>query len=175
MLQKKYCVICLFICLFWEFCKVGLFCVGGGYAFSMGKKSDGEHLTGSFIAVNADLPVLYQYTPEIKAAMTAVEKTELDYQAKIKVTRNTLKTNYEKFLMARENVGHYDSIINESNEILKLSRTRYQKGKTSLMNLIINEHTHQEYLNEYINAVSTYYNTYISLLKDMGVDSVSAL
>ena len=149
--------------------------LGGGYAFSMGKKSDGEHLTGAFVAVNADLPLLYRYTPEIKSAITAVEKTELDYQAKVKVTKNTLKTDYEKFLIAKENVGHYDAIIAESNEILKLSRQRYKTGKSTLMNLIINEHTHQEYLNEYVTAVSTYYNTYIALLKDMGVDSVSSL
>ncbi len=149
--------------------------LGGGYAFSMGKKSDGEHLTGAFVAVNADLPLLYRYTPEIKSAITAVEKAELDYQAKVKVTKNTLKTDYEKFLIAKENVGHYDAIIAESNEILKLSRQRYKTGKSTLMNLIINEHTHQEYLNEYVTAVSTYYNTYIALLKDMGVDSVSSL
>lgn len=149
--------------------------VGGGYAFSMGEKSAGEHLSGAFVSVNADLPVLYQYTPEIKAAMIAIEKTELDYQARVKVTQNTLKTNYEKFLIAKENVGHYNAIIDESNEILSLSRARYKKGKSSLMNLIINEHTHQEYLNEYISAVGVYYNTYIALLRDMGVDTVGSL
>lgn len=149
--------------------------IGGGYAFSMGKKSEGEHLTGAYVGVAADLPLLYQYTPEIKSAIIAVEKTELDYKARVNITKNTLKTNYDKFLIAKENVHHYDEIINESNQILKLSREHYQKGKGSLMNMIINEHTHQEYMNEYISAVGVYYNTYIALIKEMGLDSFTAL
>lgn len=149
--------------------------IGGGYAFSMGKKSEGEHLTGAYVGVAADLPLLYQYTPEIKSAMIAVEKTELDYKARVNITKNTLKTNYDKFLIAKENVHHYDEIINESNQILKLSREHYKKGKGSLMNMIINEHTHQEYMNEYISAVGVYYNTYIALIKEMGLDSFTAL
>lgn len=149
--------------------------VGGGYAFSMGDKSDGEHLTGAFVAVGADMPVLYRYTPEIESAKLAIEQTELDYKARVNITKNTLKTNYDKFLIAKENVEHYSDILDESKEILKLAKARYQKGQANLMNLIINEHTHQEYLNEYINAVGVYYNTYIAILKEMGVDSVSAL
>lgn len=149
--------------------------IGGGYAFSMGKKSEGEHLTGAYIGVGADIPVLYQYTPEIKNAQIVVEKTELDYLAKVNITKNTLRTNYDKFLIAKENVSHYNSIIDESNQILKLSRERYKNGKGNLMNLIINEHTHQEYLNEYIGAVGVYYNTYIALLQEMGLDSLTAL
>lgn len=149
--------------------------LGGGYAFSMGEKAAGEHLTGAFVAVGADLPILYQYTPEIKAAVLSVEKTELEYLAKVNITKNTLKTNYEKFTIAKENVSHYSAILDESNQILKLSKAKYKNGKSSIINLIINEHTHQEYLNEYIAAVGTYYNTYIEILRDMGVDSVSSL
>src|SRR5699024_950952 len=64
--------------------------VGGGYAFSMGDKSDGEHLTGAFVAVGADMPVLYRYTPEIESAKLAIEQTELDYKARVNITKNTL-------------------------------------------------------------------------------------
>ena len=62
--------------------------VGGGYAFSMGDKSDGEHLTGAFVAVGADMPVLYRYTPEIESAKLAIEQTELDYKARVNITKN---------------------------------------------------------------------------------------
>ena len=73
--------------------------------------------------------------------------------------------------MAQENVEHYRDIMDESKKILELSKQRYQKGKTSLTNLIVVEHSHQELLNEFLDAMQIYYNAYMALLQEICLDN----
>lgn len=139
--------------------------LSGGYAFA----HDGT--SGAFVGAGVDIPALYRYTPEIKNAKLEYDKAQLEYNSIINITKNVIHTNYDKFVMAQENVGHYKEIVEESNKILNLSKQRYRKGKTSLANLIIVEHSHQELLNEYLEAVRAYYNAYIALLQEIGMDN----
>lgn len=139
--------------------------LSGGYAFA----HDGT--SGAFVGAGVDIPALYRYTPEIKNAKLEYDKAQLEYNSIINITKNVIHTNYDKFVMAQENVGHYKAIVEESNKILNLSKQRYKKGKTSLANLIIVEHSHQELLNEYVEAVRAYYNAYIALLQEIGMDN----
>lgn len=143
--------------------------VSGGYAFA----HDGTQ--GAFVGAGLDIPSLYLYTPEIKNAKLNYEKAQLEYNSIINITKNVIHTNHDKFVIAKDNVTHYDEILKESNEILKLSKQRYRKGKTPLTSLIVVEHAHQELLNEYISAIGVYYNAYIALLQEIGVDSFTAL
>ena len=99
------------------------------------------------------------------------EKAQLEYNSIINITKNVIHTNYDKFVMAQENVEHYRDIIDESRRILNLSKQRYQKGKTALTNLIVVEHSHQELLNEFLDAMGIYYNAYIALLQEIGLDN----
>ena len=75
--------------------------------------------------------------------------------------------------MAQENVEHYKDILEESNKILNLSKIQYKKGQTSLTNLIIVEHSHQELLKEFLDAMKEYYNAYMSLIKELGLDNLT--
>ena len=118
-----------------------------------------------------DIPALYNYSPEIKNAKLQYEKAQLEYNSIINITKNVIHTNYDKFVIAQENVEHYKSILDESNRILSLSKQRYQKGKTALTNLIVVEHSHQELLNEFLAAMGVYYNAYIALLQEVGLDN----
>ncbi len=139
--------------------------LSGGYAFA----HDGT--SGAFVGAGVDIPALYRYTPEIKNAKLEYDKAQLEYNSIINITKNVIHTNYDKFVMAQENVGHYKAIVEESNKILNLSKQRYKKGNTSLANLIIVEHSHQELLNEYVEAIRAYYNAYIALLQEIGMDN----
>lgn len=139
--------------------------ISGGYAFA----HDGT--PGAFVGAGLDLPVLYNYSPEIKNAKLEYEKAQLEYNSIINVTKNVIHTNYDKFVMAQENVEHYKSILAESSRILELSKQRYQKGSTALTNIIVVEHTHQELLNEFLTAMGVYYNAYIALLQEVGLDN----
>ncbi len=139
--------------------------LSGGYAFA----HDGT--SGAYIGAGVDLPSLYMYNPEIKNAKLEYEKAQLEYNSILNITKNIIHTNYDKFIIAQENVSHYREILDESNRILKLSKQRYKKGKTPLTGLIVVEHAHQELLNEYIEAMSIYYNAYIALLQEVCIDN----
>ncbi len=139
--------------------------LSGGYAFA----HDGT--SGAYVGAGIDVPALYRYTPEIKNAKLEYDKAQLEYNSIINITKNVIHTNYDQFVMAQENVGHYKEIVEESNKILNLSKQRYKKGNTSLASLIIVEHSHQELLNEYLEAVRVYYNAYIALLQEVGMDN----
>ncbi len=139
--------------------------VSGGYAFA----HDGT--PGAFVGAGLDVPSLYTYSPEIKNAKLNYEKAQLEYNSIINITKNVIHTNHDKFIIAQDNLKHYAEIMQESNEILKLSKQRYKKGKTPLTSLIVVEHAHQELLNEYIAAIGVYYNAYIALIQEIGVDN----
>lgn len=141
--------------------------LSGGYAFA----HDGT--PGAFVGAGFDIPSLYLYSPEIRNAKLEYEKAQLAYNSIINITKNIISTNYDKFQMAQENVGHFYEIIDESRQILNLSKQRYKKGKTTLTNLIVIEHSHQELLNEFLGAVGTYYNSYIALLTELGMENFS--
>lgn len=141
--------------------------VAGGYAFA----HDGT--SGAYVGAGVDIPALYRYTPEIESAKLELDKAQLEYNSIINITKNVIHTNHDKFIMAQENVEHYKSILDESNKILNLSKQRYSKGQTSLTSLIIVEHSHQELLNEFIDAMKEYYNAYMALLQELGLDNLT--
>ncbi len=141
--------------------------LSGGYAFA----HDGT--PGAFAGIGFDIPMLYLYTPEIQNAKLELEKAQLEYNSILNITKNIIYTNYDKFMMAQENVGYYQNIIGESKKILNLSKQLYKKGQISITNLIVVEHSHQELLNEYLAAIGVYYNAYISLLTELGMENLS--
>ncbi len=141
--------------------------VSGGYAFA----HDGT--PGAYVGAGLDLPSLYTYAPEVKNAKLEYEKAQLGYNSIINIAKNIISTNYDKFKMAQENVGYYYSMIDESKKILDLSKQRYQKGQVPLTNLIVVEHSHQDLLKEFLNAIGVYYNTYIALLTELGMENFS--
>ena len=141
--------------------------LAGGYAFAQ----DGT--SGAYVGAGIDIPSLYLYTPEIESAKLELDKTQLEYNSIINITKNIIHTNYDKFVMAQENVEHYKDILEESNKILNLSKIQYKKGQTSLTNLIIVEHSHQELLKEFLDAMKEYYSAYMSLIKELGLDNLT--
>lgn len=141
--------------------------VSGGYAFA----HDGT--PGAFVGAGFDVPALYQYTPEIKNAKLEYEKAQLEYNSIINITKNIIHTNYDKFVMAQENVEHYKDILEESKKIMEISKKRYQRGEATITNIIVVEHSHQKLLNEFLSAIGVYYNAYIALLQEIGMDNFS--
>lgn len=141
--------------------------ISGGYAFA----HDGT--SGAYVGAGIDIPSLYLYTPEIKSAKLEFDKAQLEFNSIINITKNVIHTNHDKFIIAQENVEHYKSIMDESSKILNLSKQRYKKGETTLTNLIVVEHSHQELLNEFLDAMKEYYNAYMALLQELGLDNLT--
>lgn len=140
--------------------------LSGGYAFA----HDGT--PGAFIGAGFEIPSLYLYDPEIKNAKIEYEKAKLEYNSIINVTKNIVHKNHDKFIIAQENVSHYQEILDASEEVMKISKMRYQKGKVPLTSLIVAEQSHQTILNEYITAIGVYFNSYLDLLQTIGVEQL---
>lgn len=146
------------------------FAVGGGYAYQTAHQTGGEALPGAYLSVGFDIPVLYTYRPEIKRSEIVLEKAKTDkisYENKLKMI---LKINYNDFKYAKENMQHYREIMKESDEILAMSSERYKTGKTTLMNLMLNESNRNQILHEYISSIDIYYQAYLDLMYNMGHD-----
>lgn len=144
--------------------------VGGGFMFVPQQLStSGKSTTGALILANVNnIPLLYQYTPEIKNAMLQVEQKELAYNNVQHDALLSLHTAYDAFNTAQINLNYYnDVLIAESFQFLYLARRSYEVGKTNITNYIFIEQTYKNILMAYTNALADYYNAWVSLLREV--------
>ena len=139
--------------------------VAGGYAYS----SDGK-TQGAFIGGSLDMPLLYTYRPEVNRAKIILERAKIDRVSFENQLKFALKQDYNKFKYAKENMNYYKDILQDSETILQMSRDRYAKGQTVLLNVFIIENSHKDILNEYIDAMQIYYRAYLELMHNVGHD-----
>lgn len=139
--------------------------VAGGYAYS----SDGK-TQGAFIGGSLDMPLLYTYRPEVNRAKIILERAKIDRVSFENQLKFALKQDYNKFKYAKENMNYYKDILKDSETILQMSRDRYAKGQTVLLNVFIIENSHKDILNEYIDAMQIYYRAYLELMHNVGHD-----
>lgn len=146
------------------------FTVGGGYAYQTAHQTGGEALPGAYVGVNADIPLLYFYNPEVKKAKISFERSKIDKDSFENHLKFALKQDYNNFKYAKDNISHYKEILKQSKIVLDMYQTRYEKGQASLLNLIQVENAYQETLKEYISAVQIYYDAYLNMMKNVGHD-----
>lgn len=139
--------------------------VGAGYAFSGDGKTQGAYIGGAL-----DMPLLYTYRPEVNRAKIVLDRAKIDRVSFENQLKFALKQDYNKFKYAKENMNYYKDILQDSETILQMSRDRYAKGQTVLLNVFINENAHREILNEYIDAMQIYYRAYLELMHNVGHD-----
>ena len=144
--------------------------IAGGYAYQTSKQTGGEALPGAFVGITTELPILYTFNPEIKEAKIVLERKQLDKESFENHLRYTLKSDYNKFKYAKENLIHYQEILKESKNILDMHAKRYEKGESSFLNLMQVETMYQETLRDYIGAMEVYYNAYLYLMHNVGHD-----
>ncbi len=146
------------------------FTVGGGFAWQAPFEGTGNWWPGAFVGGGVDLPILYTFRPDIDKAKITLDKAKMDktsFENKLKIT---LKQNFNNFKYSKENMEYYKEILTESDEILNMVETRYKKGETPLINLIMTENNHQEILTEYLTAMDLYYGVYLDLMQNVGHD-----
>lgn len=139
--------------------------VAGGYAYS----SDGK-AQGAFVGGSLDMPLLYTYRPEVNRSKIILERAKIDRVSFENQLKFALKQDYNKFKYAKENMNYYKDILKDSETILQMSRDRYAKGQTVLLNVFIIENSHKDILNEYIDAMQIYYRAYLELMHNVGHD-----
>lgn len=144
--------------------------IGGGYAYQTAHQTGGEAFPGAYAGVSFDIPVLYNFLPEIKKSKIVVERSKIDKESFENHLKYSLKEDYNSFKYAKENLRHYESIIKDYRTVLNSYKKRYEKGQVSVLNLFQVENYYQENLREYINATKVYYEAYLSLMQNVGHD-----
>lgn len=144
--------------------------IGGGTAYQTAHQTGGDSLPGAYIAIGADIPILYSYSPDIKKAKIVLERSNIDKDSFENHLRYALKQDYNEFKYAKANMEHYKNILSESQKLMNTYSKRYEKGQTSLQNFIQVETMHQETLKDYIGAAQAYYDSYLNLMQNVGHD-----
>lgn len=144
--------------------------VGGGYMFvPQTLATDDQFSQGAYAALNIiNIPLLYQYTPEIRNAKLVVEQKQLDYRNVEQQALMNLHSAYDSFNTAQENLNYYsDILLSESKQFLKMARKSYQVGKTSITDYIFIEQCYRNIFMGYTNSLADYYNAWVDLLREV--------
>ena len=130
--------------------------VAGGYAWQAHRNAPNDY-GGAFVGFNMDLPVLYNFTPEIQKAQIFLERSKAGKKAYEHQLKYELKKDFNTFKYSAENMEYSKKILQDSEKIVKLSTDGYISGKNSYTDLVINENGHQEVLSQYLNAMSRHF------------------
>ena len=143
--------------------------VAGGYAWQAHSNAPNNY-GGAFVGGSIDVPILYNFTPEIQKAQIFLERSKASKKAYEYQLKYELKKDYNTFKYSAENMEHSKKILQDSEKIVKLSTEGYIKGKNSYTDLVINENGHQEVLSQYLTAMSRHFYSYLELMQDIGHD-----
>lgn len=143
--------------------------VAGGYTWQAHRNAPNDY-GGAFVGFNMDLPVLYNFTPEIQKAQIFLERSKAGKKAYEHQLKYELKKDFNTFKYSAENMEYSKKILQDSEKIVKLSTEGYISGKNSYTDLVINENGHQEVLSQYLNAMSRHFYSYLELMQDIGHD-----
>lgn len=142
----------------------------GGYSYQNKSQSDdGTFKHGAFVGVNlVNLPILYNYGPEIKNAKLKLEQAHLNYASVENKAMNDLKKAYEKFLTAQVNLNYYnDELLASSEDLIKASRKSYRENKIDLTTLITMEESYRMIIVAHTYALADYYNAWNFFIREV--------
>lgn len=143
---------------------------GGGYIFVPSQLATADRLTqGIYLAGNiTNIPLLYQYSPEIKNAKIQVEQKELAYKNLEHHAEMTLHSAYDEFNTSQANLNYYnDILLTESRQFLGMAKRSYMIGKTSITDFIFIEQSYKNIMMGYTKALADYYNAWIEVLREV--------
>ena len=147
----------------------------GGYAYqTKGMSGDGHFQSGGYVGASlVNIPILYNFRPEIDNAKIEIQKAELKYEdTKIDAIRN-ITDAYEKFVIARENLNYYNKeILTNSRELMEASKKSLSNKEIDLTTFLVSKKLYLELTLGYQDALGEYYSSYADLLKEINSDSI---
>jgi outer membrane protein TolC len=146
-----------------------------GYGYKTKSKADsGSFENGAYIGASlVNIPVFYQYQPEIKNAKLEIEKAQLKYKdTEIDALRN-ITDAWEKFVVTRETLNFYnDELLANSKELLDASYKGLIKKEIDLTTFLVSKKTYFDLMLEYQKALADYYTSYAELVCEMNIIEV---
>lgn len=147
----------------------------GGYSYvSKGMSENGKFQNGGYIGANLiNIPVLYNYTPEIKNAEIEIEKAELKYKdTEIDALRN-IADAWEKYVISKNNLNFYtEELLKNSKELMQASKNNLRDKKIDLTTFLVSKRLFLETILGYHEALGEYCTSYTDLLKELNVDNI---
>lgn len=146
--------------------------VSAGYGYRTSSKGDsGNFENGAYIGASlVNIPLFYQYKPEIKNAKLEIEKAQLKYKdIEIDAIRN-ITDAWEKFVITRENLNFYNKeLLSNSKELLDASISALNKKQLDLTSFLVTKKTYFDLMLEYQQALADYYISYAELVCQMNI------
>jgi outer membrane protein TolC len=144
--------------------------LGGGYMVVSPQMATREALSqGAFLMGNiTNIPLLYQYSPEIKNAKLAVDQKQLAYDSLKNQAMMTLHSAYDEFNTAQDNLNYYnDILLSESRQFLNMAKRSYQVGKSNITDFIFIQQSYKTIMMGYTTALADYYNAWVNILREV--------
>ena len=143
--------------------------ISGGYAYKPGAYSDtGNFNNGAYAGASlVNIPLFYNYSPEIQNAAYKVRQAEIKYESVKNKAIKDVSAAYERFLTAGENLNYYeDKILKSSEKMIDMSMDSYEHGKSDITSLIVMKQGYRSIIVGYTYALSEYYNSWTNFLRE---------
>lgn len=143
--------------------------LSGGYGYQMPKHTDdGRFNSGGYVGASlVNIPLFYNYSPEIQNATLKLKQAELNYKSTQNKAVKDINSAYDKFLTASTNLKYYETkILKNSEELMDISKKSYEEGKSDITSLIVMEQSYKSIIVGYTYALAEYYNSWTDFLRE---------
>lgn len=144
--------------------------LSGGYAYQQANHTeDGRFNSGGYVGANLiNIPLFYNFSPEIQNAALKLQQAELKYKSVKNKAIKDIQTAYDKFLTSAENLNYYEAkILVSSEELIEVSKKSYESGKSDLTSLIVMKQSYKSIIVGYTYALAEYYNSWTNFLREV--------
>ena len=152
--------------------------LSGGYAYQIGKYTDsGNFNSGAYASASlVNIPLFYNYSPEIQNAALKLQQAELKYESAKNKAVKDVNAAYERFLTAVDNLNYYENkIIKNSEELIEISKDGYEQGKANITSLIVMKQSYISIIVGYTYALAEYYNSWTNFLREVNDEEFELL
>ncbi len=147
--------------------------IESGWQYETSSSSDnGKFKSGAFAGVFLkDIPLIYQYRPEIKNAKLEIEKAQLNYEdIKIDAIRN-ITDAWEKYTIAKDNLIFYNKeLLQDSKNLLSASKRSLDKNENDVTSFLVAKKLYFELMLGYKQSLADYYTSYAELSKELSLN-----
>ena len=142
----------------------------GGYAYKPSQYADnGNFNNGAYAGASiVNIPLFYNYSPEIQNAALQLKQAELKYNSVKNKAIKDVSAAYERFLTAADNLNHYETkIVKGSEQLIETSKESYESGKSDITSLIVMKQSYKSIIIGYSQALAEYYNSWTNFLREV--------